>query len=116
MVGIAVAAGHSMSVVCGSCHYLVRCGLSAGPVHTDEPTMAVHHGKYFTPPDKIERLDAPQLETQPSTPPQVIQPASGTNGSIVNGNAIQPSLSSLMYRKLEESVPETVPFYCHGFV
>lgn len=76
---------------------------------------AVHHGKYFTPPDKIERLDAPQLQTQPSTPPQAIQPASGGNRSSAL-DAIQPSLSSLLARKMEESIAETVPFYCHGFV
>ncbi|KAJ9107071.1 hypothetical protein QFC20_003796 [Naganishia adeliensis] len=84
------------------------CGVKVVP-------LPVHHGKYFTPPDKIERLDAPQLQTQPSTPPQAIQPASGGNRSSAL-DAIQPSLSSLLARKMEESISETVPFYCHGFV
>lgn len=85
------------------------------PVCADGLASAVHHGKYFTPPDKIERLDAPQLQTQPSTPPQAIQSASGLNRSSAL-DVIQPSLSSLLARKMEESIAETVPFYCHGFV
>jgi hypothetical protein len=75
--------------------------------------VLVHHGKYFTPPDKIERLDAPQLETQPSTPRLVIQSA---NLNAISNNAIQASMTSLLHRKMEESVKKTVPFYCYGFV
>ncbi|KAJ9116860.1 hypothetical protein QFC22_004517 [Naganishia vaughanmartiniae] len=77
--------------------------------------LAVHHGKYFTPPDQVERLDVPEKQTQtaPQTPPQVLQSSSN---EIPGKNAIQPSLTSLLHRKIEETVKETVPFYCYGFV
>jgi hypothetical protein len=53
------------------------------------------------------------LETQPSTPRQVIQSA---NPNAISSNAIQASMTSLLHRKMEESVKKTVPFYCYGFV
>ncbi|KAJ9110419.1 hypothetical protein QFC19_001544 [Naganishia cerealis] len=83
--------------------------------------LPVHHGKYFTPPDQVERLDVPEKQTQPQpqpqtapqTPPQMMQTKlDGVDGR----NAIQPSLTSLLHRKIDESVKATVPFYCYGFV
>ena len=97
------------------CRWLVRCLWYAPTSFRSEKSIAVHHGKYFTPPEKVERLDAPQLETQPSTPPQVIQPVH-PNGASISGNAIERSLTSLLYRKMEETEKKTVPFYCYGFV
>lgn len=41
----------------------------------------------------------------------VIQPVSANRPA-----AVEASLSTLLARKMEESMVETVPFYCHGFV